>query len=223
MIGRKQHVDVFVLGEEALAGVVPLREVGGAAVPKRPKRRERQARGGTDPFRIDIDRDRPGSETPAGEPASDAAALENGEETVEHRGSEGGEWLQPKRDERQGWRRPGGVAVAAVTAAVAVGVMGSAKLMGGPGREAADPPVEAVETPPRAYVAPPTQLPARADLKRDSRPRRTRGREGQTSRPRASSTGRPVAAAPSIPVAAAPSPPSQGGGSGDRDNFGFEG
>ena len=123
------------------------REVGGAAASRGPKRRKRRARGVTDPFRIDIDPDRSGSEIPAGGPASEAAGLEKREETVEHRGSEGGEWLQPKRGERQGWRRPGGVAVAAVTAAVAVGVMGSAKLMGGSRREAADPPVEAVADP----------------------------------------------------------------------------
>jgi hypothetical protein len=205
MIARKRNADVFVLGEEAIAGPIPAGEVGGGGAGREPARRERRTRSGLDPFRIDV-HGLEGAGASAGTLRPDQAAC-----------------VEQARSELRGWLRVGGVAVAALVAVLAVGSMDLAKLLGGSARETKDPPRAVAEPPVSAQVPPRMGAPARTNLKRDSRPRPTRGREGETPRPRASSRGRPAAATPSTPAVATPSPPSQGGASGGRDNFGFEG
>jgi hypothetical protein len=204
MIGRKQNKDVFVLGEEALAGPMPVGEVGSAGGARESAARTTRKRVGPDPFRIDVEGTE-GADVPAGRLGSD--------------------W--PKRGGRTRWEQPswrwvGGVAVTVLVAVVSVGGIGSVRLMGGSGHDEAHPEIAVEETPPKVQPAPAMHPPG-ADLKRDSRPLPTRGREGQTPQPRASSTGRPAVATPSTPVVATPSPPSPGGASGGRENFGFEG
>ena len=205
MIARKQNADVFVLGEEALAGPMPVGEVESTRAVRESGRRKRRTRVRVDPFRIDVN------------------GLEEADVSAGSLGSERAESGGRTRAEQRSWRRVGGVVVAALVGVLAIGGMESAKLLGGSARETGDSPTAVAETPVSVQAAPRIQAPARTNLKRDSRPRPTRGREGQTPRPRASSRGRPAAATPSTPVAATPSPPSQGGASGGRDNFGFEG
>jgi hypothetical protein len=203
MIARKQNADVFVLGEEALAGPMPVGEVESARAKRESGSRKRRTRARLDPFRIDV-HGLEGVATSAGSRRPDRAAR-----------------VGQTRPELRTWLRPGGVALAALVAVAAVGSMDSARLLGGSERETANSPT--AETPVSIQPPPRVQAPARTNLKRDSRPRPTRGREGRTPRPQASSRGRPAAATPSTPAVATPSPPSQGGASGGRDNFGFEG
>jgi hypothetical protein len=205
MIARKQNPDVFVLGEEALAGPMPGGEVESTRAERESGWRMRRTPAGLDPFLIDVN-GLEGAAASVGTLRPDQAAC-----------------VGQSRPELRRWLRIGGVAVTALVAVLAVGSMDWAKLLSGSARETGASPTAAAETPVSVQDPPRVQAPARTHLKRDSRPRPTRGREGQTPRPRASSKGRPAAATPSTPVAATPSPPSQGGASGGRDNFGFEG
>jgi hypothetical protein len=205
MIARKQSADVFVLGEEALPAPLPVGQVESTRAVRDSGQRKRRTRARVDPFRIDVD----------GLEEADVSAASPGSERTESRGR--------TRVEQPGWLRAGGVVLAALVGVLTVGGMESAKLLGGSARETGDSPTAVAETPVSVQPAQRIQASVRTNLKRDSRPRPTRGREGQTPRPRASSRRRPAAATPSTPVAATPSPPSQGGASGGRDNFGFEG
>jgi hypothetical protein len=205
MITRKQNADVFVLGEEALAGPMPVGEVESTRAGRESGRRKRRTRVRVDPFRIDVN------------------GLEDADASARSHGSERAESGVRTHAEQPSWHRVGGVVVACLVGVLAIGGIESAKLLGGSEGQTGDSPAAVAETPLSVHATPRIQAPAGTNLKRDSRPRPTRGREGRTPRPRASSRGRPAVATPSTPVAATPSPPSQGGASGGRDNFGFEG